>query len=189
MGKRSARPSFVLSAISILARPDPKLSVRTAGRISPESGAGPVAGWGRNASEQTTPPDKANGVAGTAIDFAAGGPVNLHTVRGEVSAEEIFQRIEEYSAEKITPRVIWDFSDAIIEDSSNEKLRSVLAAASKYNELRKGGKAALVSSEKFLFGLARMYGTLGEIKKSPVEHRAFRTMKDAREWIGKPHPD
>jgi len=115
--------------------------------------------------------------------------LTIHTIKGEVSAEEIIQRIKECSTKKVTLCVIWDFSDAIIEDSSNEKLRSVLGAAAKYNELRNGGKAALVSSEKFLFGLARMYGTLSEIKESPVEHRAFRNMKDAREWIEKPHPD
>jgi len=111
--------------------------------------------------------------------------LTIHTVKGNVSSEEIVQRIKEHFTEKVTLRVIWDFSDAIIEDSSNEKLRSVLVTAGKYNEARKGGKAALVSSESLLFGLARMYGTLTEIKDSPVEHRAFRNMKDAKEWIAK----
>jgi hypothetical protein len=112
--------------------------------------------------------------------------LTIHTVKGDVNAEEILQRITEYSSGKATLRVIWDFSDAIIEDSSNEKLRSLLMAAGKYNEVRKGGKAALVSSESLLFGLARVYGTLTEIKDSPVEHRAFRNMEDAKEWIEKP---
>jgi hypothetical protein len=112
--------------------------------------------------------------------------LTIHTVKGDVSAEEIIQRIEEYNSGEITLRVIWDFSDAIIEDSSNEKLRSVLAAAAKYNEARRGGRAALVSTKALLFGLQRMYGTLSEIKDSPVEHRAFRNMEDAKEWIGNP---
>jgi hypothetical protein len=120
----------------------------------------------------------------TSIDYP--NDLTIHTVKGDVNAEEIIQRIEEYNSGKVTLRVIWDFSDAIIEDSSNEKLRSVLAAAGKYNEARKGGKAALVSTEAFLFGLERMYGILTEIKDSPVEHRAFRNMEDAKEWIGKP---
>ena len=120
----------------------------------------------------------------TSIDYP--NDLTVHTVKGDVNAEEIIQRIEEYNSEKVTLRVIWDFSDAIIEDSSNEKLRSVLAAAGEYNEVRKGGKAALVSTETFLFGLERMYGILTELKDSPVEHRAFRNMEDAKEWIGKP---
>ena len=120
----------------------------------------------------------------TSIDYP--NDLTIHTVKGDVNAEEIIQRIEEYNSGKVTLRVIWDFSDAIIEDSSNEKLRSVLAAAGKYNEVRKGGKAALVSTKTFLFGLERMYGILTEIKDSPVEHRAFRNMEDAKEWIGKP---
>ena len=120
----------------------------------------------------------------TSIDYP--NDLTIHTVKGDVNAEQIIQRIDEYSSGKITLRVIWDFSDAIIEDSSNEKLRSVLAAAGKHNEVRKGGKAALVSSETLLFGLERMYGILTEIKGSPVEHRAFRNMEDAKEWIGKP---
>ena len=112
--------------------------------------------------------------------------LTIHIVKGDVSAEEIIQRIEEYNSGRVTLRVIWDFSDAIIKDSSNEKLRSVLAAAGQYSEVRKGGKAALVSTETFLFGLQRMYGILTELKNSPVEHRAFRNMEDAREWIEKP---
>ena len=112
--------------------------------------------------------------------------LTIHTVKGDVNAEEIIQRIKEYNTGEVTLRVIWDYSDAIIEDSSNEKLRSVLAAAGKYNEARKGGKAALVSSGDLLFGLERMYETLSEIRNSPVEHRAFRNMEDAKEWIEKP---
>jgi len=120
----------------------------------------------------------------TSIDYP--NDLTIHTVKGYVNAEEIIQRIEEYNAGKVTLRAIWDFSDASIEDSSSEKLRSVLAAAGKYNEARKGGKAALVATEAFLFGLERMYGILTEIRDSPVEHRAFRNMEDAKEWIGKP---
>jgi hypothetical protein len=120
----------------------------------------------------------------TSIDYP--NDLTVHTVKGDVNAEEIIQRIEEYNAGKVTLRVIWDFSDASIEDSSSEKLRSVLAAAGKYNEARKGGKAALVATEAFLFGLERMYGILTEIRDSPVEHRAFKNMEGAKEWIGKP---
>ena len=120
----------------------------------------------------------------TSIDHP--NDLTIHTVKGDVNAEEIIQRIEEYNSGKVTLRVIWDFSDAHIEDSSSEKLRSVLEAAGRYHEARKGGKAALVSTEIFLFGLERMYGILTEIKESPVEHRPFRNMDDAKEWIGKP---
>jgi hypothetical protein len=120
----------------------------------------------------------------TSIDYP--NDLTIHTVKGSVNAEEIIQRMEEYGSGRITLRVIWNFSDASIEDSSSDKLRSVLAAAGKYNEARKGGKAALVSTEAFLFGLERMYGILAEVRDSPVEHRAFRNMEDAKEWIGKP---
>jgi hypothetical protein len=120
----------------------------------------------------------------TSIDHP--NDLTIHTVKGCVNAKEIIQRIEEYNSGKVTLRVIWDFSDAHIEDSSSEKLRSVLEAAGRYHEARKGGKAALVSTEIFLFGLERMYGILTELGDSPVEHRAFRNMEDAKEWIGKP---
>jgi hypothetical protein len=120
----------------------------------------------------------------TSIDYPS--DLTIHTVKGDVSAEEIIRRIEEYHSGKVTLRVIWDFSEASIEDSSDEKLRSLLAVAGKYSEVQKGGKAALVSTETFLFGLERMYEILTEIEGSPVEHRAFRSMEDAKEWIGKP---
>jgi hypothetical protein len=120
----------------------------------------------------------------TSIDYP--NDLTIHTVKGDVSAEEVVQRIEEYHSGRVTLRVIWDFSEASIKDSSEEKLRSVLAVGGKYSEAQKGGKAALVSSKTFLFGLERMYEILTEVQSAPVEHRAFRSLKDAKEWIDKP---
>lgn len=115
-----------------------------------------------------------------------GKDMTLHTVTGAVTAEEVIQKIEAYRSGEITPNVIWDFSEASIEDYSDDNLRLVLAVGGKYTKTQKGGKAALVSSKTFLFGLERMYEILTEIQGSPVKHRAFRSLEDAVEWIERP---
>jgi hypothetical protein len=120
----------------------------------------------------------------TSIDYPK--DLTIHTLTGAVTAEEIIQRIREYHSGKITMFSIWDLSEASVESYSEEKLRSVLAVGGKYAELRKGGKTALVSSKTFLFGLERMYEMLSEVEGFLVEHRAFRSLEDAKEWIGKP---
>jgi len=112
--------------------------------------------------------------------------LTIHTVTGSVRAEEVIQRIEAYHSGEITRNVIWDFSEASIEDYSDDNLRLVLAVGGKHAETQKGGKAALVSSKTFLFGLERMYEIYTEVQGSPVKHRAFRSLKEAVEWIEGP---
>ena len=47
----------------------------------------------------------------TSIDYP--NDLTIHTVTGEVSAEEIIQRIEDYHSGRVTLRVIWDFSEVL----------------------------------------------------------------------------
>ena len=55
--------------------------------------------------------------------------LTIHTVKGDVNAEEIIQRIEEYNSGRITLRVIWDFSEASIQCSAPGSLDTRLSYA------------------------------------------------------------
>ena len=53
-----------------------------------------------------------------------------------------------------------------------------------HSEKLAGMRTAIVAGTDFLFGFARMYKSLAELEESPVTVGVFRTLEDAREWLG-----
>lgn len=47
-----------------------------------------------------------------------------------------------------------------------------------------GMRSALIAKSDFLFGFARMYKSLAEIEGSPIAFEVFRTVSEARNWLG-----
>ncbi len=74
------------------------------------------------------------------------------------------------TAVEVSSALVWGFADEM----------KVLDG----DERHSGVKMATVAPRDVLFGLARMYETLRA--ESPVELRAFRSMSEAREWLGLP---
>jgi len=122
------------------------------------------------------------GTIETSIDYEIA--LTIHTVKGQVTAEEIVRKIEEYYSGETTMLAIWDFSEASVVKLSAEEVRSILPVARKFAETRKGGKSALVFSTDSEYGLGRMFEAFTELDAFPVEIRSFRSMKDAMEWLG-----
>jgi hypothetical protein len=55
----------------------------------------------------------------------------------------------------------------------------------KANEEKLAGmRTALVATTDLVFGFARMYQTLAEVRDSPLTVEVFRTTEKAREWLG-----
>ena len=47
-----------------------------------------------------------------------------------------------------------------------------------------GTRTAIVATTDLLYGFARMYQTLAELRDSPLTVEVFRTFEEAREWLG-----
>ena len=60
-----------------------------------------------------------------------------------------------------------------------EDIRSVAAG-----RLPESSRLALVASDSVVFGLARMFTALRNIKESQAEIGVFRTLKEAEDWLG-----
>lgn len=114
--------------------------------------------------------------------------LTVHTVLGEVSGDEIIEKIKEGLDHKHSLFVIWDFSNALTIDLPMEKMYQILTIGKKLAQLRVSGKTAIVVPQDLGFGLGRMYEAYSEIEMFPTENRAFRTMDQAWEWLGIPHP-
>lgn len=110
--------------------------------------------------------------------------LTVHTIHGEINGDEIIEKIKDGIDEKHTLYVLWDFRQAEITDLPIEKMYQILTIGKKLAEARKTGKTAIVVSNDLGFGLARMYEAYSEIEVFSTEIRAFRTIEQARAWLG-----
>lgn len=104
-------------------------------------------------------------------------------ISGKVTVDQITSFLENYYTQDPTLLLLWDFSEADVSELSSEALRTILSVASKYIELRKKGKTALVLPSDYAFGMGRMYESFAEVYEHPAEHRAFRTAEEAMRWL------
>ncbi len=108
--------------------------------------------------------------------------LTVHTVSGNVTPQEYFNKIETYYQGKPTTLVLWDCTTATGEKFTADELRDFLRIIKKYS--RKGGKTALVFSMDVDFGIGRMLGSLAQIESYDFEVEAFRRIEDAKKWLG-----
>jgi hypothetical protein len=47
-----------------------------------------------------------------------------------------------------------------------------------------GMRTAIVAGNDLLYGFSRMYQSLAEVRESPLTVEVFRTVEEAREWLG-----
>lgn len=78
-----------------------------------------------------------------------------------------------------------DLRQADSSPRSSEVLRHLAGSLRRLPvEIAPGTKVAVVAPEDLAYGLARMYGTLADAVS--WEFSVFRSMKDARKWLGLP---
>ena len=115
----------------------------------------------------------------TSIDYQL--DLTVHTVSGNVTAQEILDKLDIYYQDKPTSLILWDFTNATWSGISSNELHKTVVKAKKYS--RPGGKTALVFSKDSDFGIGRMLEALAEIEDYDYEFRSFRRLKDAYKWL------
>jgi hypothetical protein len=109
--------------------------------------------------------------------------LTIHTIVGEVSAEEISDKIKTYSESGPTDFVLWDFSRAGLDKIKSHHVEQFISLTSQYSSYRKGGKTALVFSSDLGFGLGREFDTYLDLKGSRIPYMTFRRKEDALQWL------
>ena len=109
--------------------------------------------------------------------------VAIHTFLGRVTAKEMAGKIECYFSGAVNINVLWDFSEAHMEEITSDNVRDFVEMAKRYAPARKGGKTAMVFSTDLGFGLGRMFNAYQDIVKSPVSYESFRNKSAALEWL------
>ncbi len=110
--------------------------------------------------------------------------MTVSTVTGEVTSDDLIQRIEANYAAGPTLNMLWDFTNGSMASASAEALREIVSLVSELAEPRTGGKTALVVGKASDFGLSRMLEALAEVKGIPFQVQSFYSMSEARQWLG-----
>ncbi len=115
------------------------------------------------------------------IDSSLG--VVFSTFQGVVTKEDLWAQVHSF----IEDPAFQPSFDHLIDtrgttriDVSSEDF-GALAKHSAFNEM---SRRAVVAEKDIMFGVARMYQQLREVRDKPDQVRVFRTMEEARHWLG-----
>jgi hypothetical protein len=110
--------------------------------------------------------------------------LTIYTAKGNISGEEVRAAIGDfYEHGPITRNVLWDVSQAILNDLSAEDVRQIAHVPRQSLELRKDGKTAIVAPSDLAFGLSRMYQISSQPESLPFEVKIFRDSEAAHNWL------
>lgn len=121
------------------------------------------------------------------FDITIDKALDLTTIRlsGRIIASDIIDALQSFYQTEITTKVLWDFLEGDITDLPGSDLTVIIDAAKSFSDMRPYGKSALVGHSDLLYGLARMYASLAEVKRHPILNRAFRSKKEALDWLNR----
>ena len=120
-------------------------------------------------------------------------PINSHIdetkkltvfkVTGEFLYDEIISVVKSFYEGQPTENVLWDLSDITEIQLTSEQVERIVSLSQRFNSSRSKGKTAFVAQKDIVYGLSRMFNTLGEISGAPFQRWAFRSMEEAYQWL------
>ena len=110
--------------------------------------------------------------------------LSVFTVNGELNADEIIERVEEYYNKHPTKLVLWIMGDVDLSAITGTGIERIIQIAKKNTGKRQEGKTAIVGSKDIDFGLARMYEAYTGLENLPYEYKIFKNVGEAKEWLG-----
>ena len=102
---------------------------------------------------------------------------------GVLRYDEIISIVKSFYEGQPTENVLWDLSDITEIQLTSEQVESIVSLSQRFNSSRSKGKTAFVAQEDLVYGLSRMFNTLGEISEAPFQRWAFRSMEEAYQWL------
>ena len=110
--------------------------------------------------------------------------LSVFTVNGDLTADEVIERVEEYYTRHPTKLVLWIMGDVDLSAMTSEGIERIIQIAKKNTGKRKEGKTAIVGSKDIEYGLGRMYEAYTGLENLPYEYKIFKDANEAKEWLG-----
>ena len=122
------------------------------------------------------------------VEFQSDQSIDLTiaTVTGAPTFDEIIAAIEAFYGGQPTKNVIWHWSVSDPRQLAVTDIEKLACLPSRYSDLRKGGRTAMVALDDVSFGISRMFQMFGEPGGLPFTVKVFRRMGDALSWIAQP---
>jgi hypothetical protein len=111
---------------------------------------------------------------------------NLTTFKavGAMEAAYINDCLERYYEAGVTAHALWDLSEAELSGLTSDEISNLAQYGSQLASNRAAGKTAIVFTSPFEYGLGRIFQTFVEMKATPVELKLFRSLDEAKQWLG-----
>jgi hypothetical protein len=109
------------------------------------------------------------------------------TISGNISAIELIGVVDAYYISGDINDVIWDLTDGSLQSIPIDEFEKIANAAKLATLVgtRKGGKTAFIGNTATEYTMIRFYTVIAELSGVPIEYKVFRTLEDAKCWIGK----
>lgn len=108
----------------------------------------------------------------------------VHTVDGGIEFDEFVKvGIAIYKLNPPPLLSLWDLSAANFSDIALQKIKAMQLSAVGEVRGREGGKTAIVAPQDITYGTGRQYTMLIEAFNLPFEHRMFRSLSEACDWL------
>ncbi len=111
------------------------------------------------------------------------------TATGIIEPGEALGAVKDFYDGNPSTKVIWDFRAVAISYVPEEEITKFFDYSMKNALKRQFGKTALVAPGDHDFELARRTCTISDLKDTPWDMQAFRTLKEAARWIGVQYPE
>ena len=116
--------------------------------------------------------------------FHSDKDLTLVKATGKMTADDFHDYMVKYYAGKTTLLILWDLTKAGLSGLTTDEVRKIAQSTMKISDVRKGGKTALVFDKTLEYGMGRMFEAYSDIADMPFEFRAFKSIDDAKEWLG-----
>ena len=110
--------------------------------------------------------------------------LSVFTVNGQLTADEIIERVEEFYTKHPTKLVLWIMGDVDLSAITSEGIERIIRIAKQNTGKRQEGKTAIVGAKDVEYGLARMYEAHTGFENLPNEYKVFKDVDEAKEWLG-----
>lgn len=110
--------------------------------------------------------------------------LTLVIATGGLTAKDFITWGAKYTSGTATSLILWDLLGADWCKLSSDEIRLIATRTKGIAYASKGGKIAFVLGKPCDFGVGRMLEAYNETSEMPSEIRAFRTIDDAKKWLG-----
>jgi hypothetical protein len=108
--------------------------------------------------------------------------LTLVKAKGGMTSNDFTSWAANYISNGATGLILWDLLGADMTKLSSDEIRRIVTSSKGF--VPKGAKAAFVFKRPCDFGVGRMLEAYSEVEELPSKFRAFRSLADAKEWLG-----